>query len=88
VTLSRSLHLLVLTLLLIVTTLAAPALAANGEFTPGDECAPSHSRAVGDPAVEHEQSDPAGPPHSFNNPGNSQGSKGYLSPATAHCHNA
>lgn len=84
----RLLVCLVSSLILLIAMLAAPALAVNDPFTPGEECAASESEAVGHPSLTHEQSEPASPPFSSNNPGESDGAEGNRSQATDHCANA
>jgi hypothetical protein len=80
--------LFVLIAVLVVAMFAGPAVAVNDPFTPAESCDAPQGEAVGHPASAREQSDPASPPFSANNPGQSDGAEGNNSKATAHCANA
>jgi hypothetical protein len=84
----RLLLFVVVSAVVLVALFAGPALAVNDPFTPGEQCDASQDVAVGHPAAANEQSDPAAPPFSLNNPGVSDGAEGTNSVATAHCPNA
>lgn len=84
----RLLLYLVVSVVVLVALFAGPALAVNDPFTPGEQCDASQDVSVGHPAAANEQSDPASPPFSSNNPGASEGAQGNNSVATDHCPNA
>lgn len=84
----RLLLCLAMSLILMMALPTGPALAVNDPFAPAEQCDAPQGEAIGHPASRREQADPASPPFSANNPGQSDGAEGNRSQATAHCANA